>query len=103
MSPEERDDRRALMRGHLDALLAAWMPVATDPAAADALKALPLAVRVVELAADLDGLHAAKAAPRAEGAEEAKWADPHDLAERVAAVSPVITARLQLGLRSGGP
>jgi len=82
--------RRERMRARLETLLGVWIPAATD---AENLsdKAVLVTLKIMERQAELDRLDA--------GPEEkpaaSRFADPLELARRVAVVSPVLTARLR--------
>lgn len=88
------DRLRRLQRSRLETLLAAWLPVASDPAEAQAEKAVGLALKIMERQAALDGLDLKGGKP-GEELEAVHFADPQELAERIKTVSPILMARLR--------
>lgn len=113
--PQTQEERRERQRLVCAELLKKWVPLATSEALALArevrgkpvieeealetgLKAGAFVLKVLERLARLDGIDAAEKREMV----VSEFADPLELARRVRAISPLLTARLALARGGGG-
>jgi len=88
------DKLREVQRARLEEMLSVWLPLAAKPSEPQAEKAVGLVLKIMERQTGLDGLDL-KGCKSGEESDGPRFADPVELAERVAAVSPVLIARLR--------